>query len=95
MSRCAETKYSMTCWVRPTNVLSRSTALQESAAGDVHQLLGTQGGYLPEHTAQQQIMRPLASAVAYLHAQACRQRPTYNPSVSHRIKAGTKRDLHI
>lgn len=37
-------------------------------------LLAAHGGYLPEHMAQQQVMRPAVSAIAHLHAQA-RQQP--------------------
>ena len=48
----------------------RILIMQECAAGDVHKLLGTCGGYLPEPAALQQVMRPSVSAIAYLHAQA-------------------------
>ena len=49
---------------------SNSSDLQESAAGDVHKLLGTQGGYLREDAAWQQVVQPLVLALDHLHAQA-------------------------
>ena len=53
--------------------------LQDYAAGDVHKLLAMHGGYLPERAAQQQVMQPVVSSIAYLHAQACQHYLAQNP----------------
>ena len=41
-------------------------------------MLGRSGGYIPESAAQQHIMRPFISAIAYLHARASDYSPGTN-----------------
>lgn len=41
-------------------------------------MLGRSGGYIPESAAQQHIMRPFISAIAYLHARASDYSPESN-----------------